>query len=87
MNAITITLEQPLSQFVERQSRERKVTPQQALMELVSAGFDALLRASYQRYRQGEISFGRLAEELGITTWELSHLLDERGWTAHNLPA
>lgn len=37
--------------------------------------------------RQGEISFGRLAQELGITTWELSHLLEERGWTAHNLPS
>ena len=87
MKAITITLERPLSQFVERQSQDRKVTPQQALMKLISAGFDALLHTSYQRYRQGEISFGRLAEDLGITTWELSHLLEERGLIAHNLPA
>jgi putative PIN family toxin of toxin-antitoxin system len=40
----------------------------------------------YQRYRRGEVSFGRLAEELGMTTWGLSHLFEEFGWPASNLP-
>lgn len=50
-------------------------------------GFEKLLDERYQRYRQGELSFGRLAEDLGVTTWELSHLLEERGWRTYNLPA
>jgi hypothetical protein len=70
-----------------RQSRDRNVSPQQTIKELITLGFDTLLQERYQRYRRGEISFGRLAQELGITTWELSHLLEERGWPVHNLPS
>ena len=44
------------------------------------------LSEHYQRYRHGEVSFGRLAEELGMTTWGLSHLLEEFGWPVSNLP-
>jgi predicted HTH domain antitoxin len=50
------------------------------------SGFDSLLRERYDNYRRGEISFGRLAQDLGITIWELSHLLEERGWPVYNLP-
>lgn len=87
MESIAIRLERPISQFVDRQSREHDISPQQTLEELVALGFDTLLQERYRRYRQGEISFGRLAQELGITTWELSHLLEERGWVVHNLPS
>jgi len=45
------------------------------------------LEQCYKRYRPGEISFGRLAQEMGITSWELSHLLDGCGWPTHNLPS
>jgi predicted HTH domain antitoxin len=57
------------------------------VIELVSLGFETLLQKLYSRYRRGEISFGRLAQELGVTTWELSHLLEERGWPTYNLPS
>ena len=87
MASIVITLEQPISQFVDQQSRDRNVPPQQMVMELVALGFETLLQEQYHRYRQGEISLGRLAQELGITTWELSHLLEERGWPVYNLPS
>ena len=87
MDSIAIRLEGPISQFVERHSRDHDISPQQTLEELVALGFDTLLQERYRRYRQGEISFGRLAQELGITTWELSHLLEERGWAVHNLPS
>ena len=85
--SIVITLEQPIDQFIEQQSRERNVSPQQMVMELVTLGFETLLQERYHRYRQGEISFGRLAQELGVTSWELSHLLEERGWPVYNLPS
>ena len=84
---MTIKLNQPVSQFVKRQSQERNVSPQQMVLELVALGFESLLIEHYRHYRQGEISFGRLAKELGITTWELSHLLEERGWPDYNLPS
>ena len=71
---------------LDRQGDESGI-PQETLAELVTLGFDTLLQERYQRYRRGEISFGRLAQELGITIWELNHLLEERGWSAHNLPS
>ena len=33
----------------------------------------------YKRYHQGEISFGRVVQELGITSWELSDLIEKKG--------
>jgi len=87
MQSVAITLEQPISQFVEHQSRDRDIPEQQTIKELITLGFETLLQERYQRYRRGEISFGRLAQELGITTWELSHLLEERGWPVYNLPS
>lgn len=55
-------------------------------MKCLILGFEQLLKERYQQYRHGEISFGRLAQDLGITTWELSHLLEERDWPVYNLP-
>jgi hypothetical protein len=87
METVAVTLERPISQFVDRQSREHNVSPQETVAELVSLGFETLLQKLYARYRRGEISFGRLSQELGVTTWELSHLLEERDWPAYNLPS
>lgn len=86
MQSVTVILEQPISQFVDYRSRERQTPPQQTILELVSLGFNALLHERYAAYHRSEISFGRLAQDLGLTTWELSHLLEERGWPAYNLP-
>ncbi len=87
MGSIRITLEQPINQFIEYQSRERNTSPQEMVIELVTLGFETLLQERYQCYRQGEISFGRLAQELGVTSWELSHLLEKRNWPIYNLPS
>lgn len=86
MESVLVTLKRPISQFVSRRSQERHTSLQQEVMELLSLGFDAALRERYELYRRGEISFGRLAEDLGVTTWELSQLLEERGWPVYNLP-
>lgn len=87
MPSVDITLERPISQFVERKSQERHISPQETVAELVALGFETLLEKFYRRYQRGEISFGRLAQELGVTTWELSHLLEERDWPTYNLPS
>jgi hypothetical protein len=52
-----------------------------------SSDFETRLQELYARYRHAECSFGYLAEALGITTWELAPLLEERGWVPHNLPS
>ena len=68
----------------------RRYPDAQAARQRINQGRISTLTAGndhYQRYRQGEISFGRLAEELGVTTWELSHILEDHGWPAYNLPA
>ena len=87
MQTITITLDEPLGQFIAHASRSRNVSPQKTALEWMMLGFRAFLTEQYQRYRRGEMSFGRMAAELGVTTWELSHLLEEQGWLASNLPS
>jgi predicted HTH domain antitoxin len=86
MDKVSITLKHPIRQFVNHQSHERDIPTQEMVAELIALGFEQHLRERYQRYRQGEISLGRLAQDLGMTTWELSHLLEERNWPVHNLP-
>lgn len=87
MASLLVSLEPPISQYIDHHTFERDVSPQQALMELVNIGFDTLLQENYRRYRGGEISFGRLAQLLGMTSWELSHFLEERNWKPFNLPS
>lgn len=63
-----------------------QVRGEERLKELAAKGLEQRVKELHGRYRRGEISFGRLAEELGLNTWELTHLLDEIGLPATNLP-
>jgi hypothetical protein len=87
VKAIAVSLEERLERFVKRQAEDQRVSPAQAIEEMVRAGFEAHLEQLYSQYARGEYSLGRLAKELGLTTWEVVHLLEERGWDTHNLPA
>jgi hypothetical protein len=60
---------------------------EERLKELAAEGLEQRVKELHNRYRRGEISFGRLAEELGLNAWELTHLLDELGLPATNLPS
>lgn len=57
------------------------------LKELEAEGLTRRVEELHSHYRHGEISFGRLAEELELNVWELTHLLDEMGLPATNLPS
>jgi predicted HTH domain antitoxin len=87
MKTVTIELAPPVDRLVEHWARSEQISPEQAAQELIALGFEARLRELYARYRRAECSFGYLAEALGMTTWELAHLLEERRWVAHNLPS
>lgn len=60
---------------------------EERLKELAAEGLEQRVKELHSRYRRGEVSFGRLAEELGLNVWELTHLLDEMGLPATNLPS
>ena len=87
MKTMVIELTPPMDRLVEHWARSEQISPEQAVQELIALGFETRLRELYVRYRRAECSFGYLAEALGMTTWELSHLLEERGWVLHNLPS
>jgi len=76
-----------MDRLVEHWAQSRQISPEQAVQELIALGFETRLRELYARYRRAECSLGYLAEALGLTTWELTHLLEERGWVMHNLPS
>lgn len=83
---ITVELEKPIQAFVAHQANEHKISQEEAVADLVRVGFDVKLTELHSRYARGEYSFGRLAQELGVTVWELTHLLEERGLQTFNLP-
>jgi len=87
MKIITVELTPPVDRLVEHWAQSEQISPEQAAQELIALGFETRLRELYARYRRAECSFGYLAEALGMTTWELAHLLEEQGWVAHNLPS
>jgi predicted HTH domain antitoxin len=76
-----------VDRLVEYWARTKQISLEQAVQELIALGFETRLRELYARYRRAECSFGYLAEALGMTTWELTHLLEERDWVTHNLPS
>ena len=75
-----------MERFVKRQAEGQRISPARAIEEMVRVSFEERLKQIYSRYARGEYSLGRLAKELGLTTWEVVHLLEERGWATHNLP-
>lgn len=79
MQSVTITLDQPISQFVSYRSRDQKVQPGEAVMELVTLGFQTLVQERYQRYRRGEISLGGWPRSLALHR-RLFHRLNSAGW-------
>jgi len=87
MKTIEIELAPPMDRLVEHLARSQQISPEQAVQGLIALGFETRLQELYARYRRAECSFGYLAEALGMTTWELTHLLEEQGWVTHNLPS
>jgi len=65
----------------ERNRRE----PSSVLVEFLARGFEQKLMELYQEFQQGACSLGYLAEQLGVGTWELYHILEERGLKTTNL--
>lgn len=55
------------------------------LKEFVKRGFEQKLNELYKEFQRGESSIEYVAEQLGITSWEVIHLLEERGLRTSSL--
>ncbi len=64
---------------------DAKTRESHLLLELVMKGFEQKLLELYEEFQKGECSLGYLAEQLGVSPWEVVHLLEERGLRVTNL--
>lgn len=85
MAEITIKLREEVAQYVTARAKLDHLEQSDVVADLVESGFEQKLRDLYWAYQEGEISLGFLAEKVGMTTWQLYHLLDERGWRIANV--
>ncbi|HEX29355.1 TPA: hypothetical protein ENG04_04670 [Candidatus Poribacteria bacterium] len=61
----------------------RNATPLE--IELMVRGFEGKLKELYSQFQNGDCSFGYMAEQLGLNTWELEELLERRNLKVRNL--
>lgn len=66
-------------------TRLREAARDERLVEWAVLGFEKQLKVLYEQFRRGEISFGYMAEELGLSVWESETLLEKLGKPATNL--
>jgi hypothetical protein len=66
-------------------ARQQNMEESEIISDLINSGYRQKLNDYYQAYQRGEISLSCFADELGITTWELYHLLEEMGWRTANV--
>jgi hypothetical protein len=66
--------------------RLREGRPDEAIrLELLARGFEEKLAELYEGFQRSECSFDYMAEELGVTTWDLYDLLEQRDLRTTNL--
>lgn len=64
-------------ELVRARLREREGSGQEQVVEWAARGLEERLEELYQRFQRGEISFGYLAQELGLSVWEAETLLEK----------
>ena len=70
--------------FLRERLREGK--PDEAVrLELLARGFEEKLVELYEQFQRSECSFDYVAEQLGVTTWDLYDLLERRELRTTNL--
>lgn len=66
--------------------RLRDGQPDEAVrLELLARGFEEKLVELYEQFQRSECSFDYIAEQLGVTTWDLYDLLEQRDLRTTNL--
>ncbi len=55
------------------------------MLEFLTNGFEQKLQELYEEFQRGECSLEYLADQLGLSAWEISDLLEVRGLKTTNL--
>jgi hypothetical protein len=85
MAEVIVKLRDDVAQYITVRASQQNMEESEIVLDLIHSGYRQKLYDYYQAYQQGEISLSYFADELGITTWELYHLLEEMGWRTANV--
>ena len=58
-------LDDCISKYVSRAKKQRQTTETVVMQDLVKSGYDSVVLQLYTRYKSGEITFRKVAAELG----------------------
>jgi AraC-like DNA-binding protein len=72
-------LDDRLAQYVDRVKTQRHETAAAVVRELVEAGYEEAVRQLHARYQRGELTFRRVAAELGLSGRDLYDLFEQTG--------
>jgi len=75
--AISIELDDHLQRFIAYLQKSRRITSRQAAIDLLKAGYYQQVRQLHSQYLMGDITFRRMAKELGLEYRQLYALLEE----------
>ena len=74
-----------VKEFIKLKFGEKRAIESEAMLEFLTRGFEQKLQELYEEFQRGECSLGYLADQLGLSTWEISDLLEGRGLKTTNL--
>jgi hypothetical protein len=84
MPHVSLEAKREIENFLSRRLEEGKLD-QTIWLELLARGFEEKLAELYEQFQQGECSLDYMAEQLGVTTWDLYELLERQGMRTTNL--
>ena len=76
-SAISIELDDRLQRFIEQIQKNKRVSPGEATIDLLRTGYYERVRQLHRQYLNGEITFRRMAKELGLEYRQLYALLED----------
>jgi hypothetical protein len=85
MIQLTLREDDPMTDFIEARAAQLQRDRTEIAQEVVHEAFYALVHDLHQQFMAGEISQGRMAEELGIGRADLIHLLERLELAVTNL--
>jgi len=85
MQQIDLNSEEAVVKIIKKKDAKGKIEKSSSLLEFLILGFEQKLEQLYEEFQRGESSLGYLADQLGISPWEVVELLEKRGLRTTNL--
>jgi hypothetical protein len=85
MIQITLREDEAITAFIEARAAQSQKNTSEIAQEVFHEGFLALVRDLHTQFMNGEISQGKMAEELHIGRADLIHLLEQLDLAVTNL--